>query len=56
MSGADVTFQVFGPKKEEKKVKNVLNKWADRGYVGNITVSEKDNSIKTTLSIQVSTV
>ncbi|CAG9764098.1 unnamed protein product [Ceutorhynchus assimilis] len=52
MSGADVTFQVFGPKKEEKKVKNAINKWADRGYVGNITVAEKDNSIKTPLSIQ----
>ncbi|KAF7283416.1 hypothetical protein GWI33_000645 [Rhynchophorus ferrugineus] len=52
MSGADVTFQVYGPKKEEKKVKNVLNKWIDRGYIGNVTVSEKDNSIKTVLSIQ----
>ncbi|XP_066246025.1 uncharacterized protein [Euwallacea similis] len=52
MSGADVTFQVYGPKKEEKKVKNILNKWADRGYVGNITVAQKDNSIKTPLSIQ----
>lgn len=54
MSGADVTFQVVGSKKEEKKVKNVLNKWVDRGFVGNITVAEKDNSIKTPLSIQVS--
>ncbi|XP_050305057.1 uncharacterized protein LOC126742453 [Anthonomus grandis grandis] len=52
MSGADVTFQVFAPKKEEKKVKNVLNKWADRGYVANITVAEKDSSMKTPLSIQ----
>ncbi|XP_030761910.1 adhesion G protein-coupled receptor B3-like [Sitophilus oryzae] len=52
MSGADVTFQVYCPKKDEKKVKNVLNKWIDRGHVGNVTVSEKDNSIKTALSIQ----
>uniref|UniRef100_A0AAR5P0P9 Ig-like domain-containing protein n=1 Tax=Dendroctonus ponderosae TaxID=77166 RepID=A0AAR5P0P9_DENPD len=52
MSGADVTFQVVGSKKEEKKVKNVLNKWVDRGFVGNITVAENDNSIKTPLAIQ----
>lgn len=54
MSGADVTFQIYGPKKDEKKVKNILNKWIDRGSIGNITVAEKDSSIKTPLSIQVS--
>uniref|UniRef100_A0AAR5PIR0 Ig-like domain-containing protein n=1 Tax=Dendroctonus ponderosae TaxID=77166 RepID=A0AAR5PIR0_DENPD len=52
MSGADVTFQIYGPKKDEKKAKNILNKWIDRGYIGNITVAEKDSSIKTPLSIQ----
>ncbi|KAL1490851.1 hypothetical protein ABEB36_011536 [Hypothenemus hampei] len=52
-SGADVTFQVkTSSKTDERKVKNVLNKWIDRGYVGNITVTEKDNSMKTSLAVQ----
>lgn len=53
-SGADVTFHVYGPKKEEKRLRSILNKWADRGYVGNITISEKDTSLRSLLSLQVS--
>lgn len=54
MSGADVTFHVFGLKKDEKRIRSILNKWADRGYIGNITISEKDTSLRTLLSLQVS--
>ncbi|XP_023311270.1 LOW QUALITY PROTEIN: uncharacterized protein LOC108910229 [Anoplophora glabripennis] len=52
MSGADVTFHVFGLKKDEKRIRSILNKWADRGYIGNITISEKDTSLRTLLSLQ----
>lgn len=53
-SGADVTFHVYGPKKEEKRLRSILNKWADRGYVGNITISEKETSLRSILTLQVS--
>lgn len=54
-SGADITFHVYGPpKKEEKRFRAILSKWADRGYVGNITISEKDTSLRSLLSLQVS--
>lgn len=53
-SGIDVTFHVYCAKKEEKRLRSILNKWADRGHVGNITISEKDTYLRSLLSIQVS--
>ncbi|KAJ8918647.1 hypothetical protein NQ315_013153 [Exocentrus adspersus] len=52
MSGVDVTFHVYALKKDEKRLRSILNKWADRGYVGNITISEKDTTLRTLLSLQ----
>ncbi|XP_060528944.1 uncharacterized protein LOC132703606 isoform X2 [Cylas formicarius] len=51
-SGADVTFNIYGSKKDEKKIKGIITKWLDKRFVGNITVSEKDDSISTLLSLQ----
>nr|XP_023024314.1 hemicentin-1-like [Leptinotarsa decemlineata] len=51
-SGADVTFHVYSSKKEERRLRSILNKWADRGYVGNITISEKDTTLRSLLSLE----
>ncbi|CAH0555811.1 unnamed protein product [Brassicogethes aeneus] len=56
MSGVDVAFHFYWLKREEKKVKVVLSKWVEKGYIGNITILDKELQIKTVLSIQSFTV
>lgn len=48
----DVTLHFYGPKKDEKKVKGILNKWAHRGYIANVTIPSRDISFST-LTLQV---
>ncbi|XP_050505456.1 uncharacterized protein LOC114338937 [Diabrotica virgifera virgifera] len=51
-TGIDVTFHVFAPKKDERKLRSILNKWEDRGHVSNLTLSEKDSYLRSLISIQ----
>lgn len=53
--GIDVAFRVFGPK-DEKRLRSILNRWKDRGYFGNISISdeEKGYASKSTVTLQVS--
>lgn len=52
-SGADVTFHLFGLKKDEKRVRTILTKWADRGYIANLTIADKDFVFRPLLDLQV---
>ncbi|XP_044268389.1 uncharacterized protein LOC123013719 isoform X2 [Tribolium madens] len=51
-SGADVTFHLFALKKDEKRIRTVLGKWADRGYIANLTVTDKQFVFKPMLDLQ----
>ncbi|KAG5870509.1 hypothetical protein JTB14_012630, partial [Gonioctena quinquepunctata] len=51
-SKADVTFHVNSSKKDEKRLRSIINKWVDRGYVGNLSISGRDAFINSQLSIE----
>jgi hypothetical protein len=53
-SGADVTFHLFAVKKDEKRIRSILSKWADRGYIANLTVADKEFVFRPLLDLQVS--
>ncbi|KYB25425.1 uncharacterized protein LOC100142542 [Tribolium castaneum] len=51
-SGADVTFHLFALKKDEKRIRAVFSRWADRGYIANLTVTDKEFVFKPMLDLQ----
>ncbi|KAH0815829.1 hypothetical protein GEV33_006961 [Tenebrio molitor] len=51
-SGADVTFHLFAVKKDEKRIRSILSKWADRGYIANLTVADKEFVFRPLLDLQ----
>lgn len=50
---AEVTVSVLCNKKDEKRVRSVINKWIDRGYIENITISGKDATKRKTGSLHL---
>ncbi|RZC38042.1 uncharacterized protein BDFB_006490, partial [Asbolus verrucosus] len=52
LSGADVTFHLFAVKKDEKRIRSILSKWADRGYIANLTVADKEFVFRPLLDLQ----
>ncbi|XP_063921163.1 uncharacterized protein LOC135135989 isoform X2 [Zophobas morio] len=51
-SGAEVTFHLFAAKKDEKRMRAILSKWADRGYIANLTVADKEFVFRPLLDLQ----